>query len=260
MILKSRFALLVSAVVLACPPAVAVAQPAAQQERVAASFVLALGRTPTSGELEQWAKQEPLPLADLVARHRGQLQSDPAAQQAVIAKASQDAFGRAPGEDGVTGVPGGGPYAEVVQRHLRWLAEHPDVYERVMNRAYRLVLRRDAYSIEADYWKRQPALSFALLAGCIDDWARRNQPGLMATAGSASVSVNSAYLVTVRLSPAVAAEARAASGMAPSRLAPRDSALGRTIVAPGAEQVASVGGIFFAAAGSARLASASGRE
>ena len=61
--------------------------------------------------------------------------------------------------------------------------------------------------MEIEYWKRQPALSYALLVGCIEDWARRNRPGLMATTGVASVSVNSAYLATIRLSPGVASPA-----------------------------------------------------
>ncbi len=91
--------------------------------------------------------------------------------------------------------------------------------------------------------------SFALLAACIDDWARRNQPGLTVTSGPAAVNVNSPYLATVRLSPALAAELRAASGFQ----RPAKPALGYHVVAPGAEAVESVGGIHFAAAGAADL-------
>jgi len=245
---------------LAYPPATAFAQSAEQKERVAASFVLALGRAPSAVELEQWAKQGPLPVADLVARHRGQLQADSATRRAVNVKASQDAFGRAPSEDDTRSLSGGGTYVELMQRHLRWLAEHPAEYEQVVHGAYRLLLQRDAYSVEIDYWKRQPALSFALLVGCIEDWARRNRPGLMATTGVAAVSVNSAYLATVRLSPAVAAEARAAAGLVPTGDAALASATGRNLVAPGADRVASVGGIHFIAAGAANLASAPEKE
>lgn len=236
------------------------AQSAEQEERIAASFVLALGRTPTPVEIERWAKQEPIALADLIAHHRRQLQNDAAAQRAVIVKASQDAFGDAPREDHLESRSGGDIYADVMQRHLRWLAEHPAEYEQVVHRAYRLVLPRDAYSLEIDYWKRQPVLSFALLAGCIEDWARRNRPGLMATTGVAAVSVNSGYLATVRLLPSVAAEARAAAGLVPAGDAALASAIGRHVVAPGAEEVASVGGIPFIAAGAANLAPASGKE
>jgi hypothetical protein len=253
MVSQRRLAGLFLIVLSAAAPAAALAQSAAQEERVAASFVLALGRTPTAAETDQWVKQEPMSLADLMARHLQQLQGDPAAARAVTARAGWDTLGRAPGEGDPVGASDVGTYTDLMQRSLRWLADHPSEYEQVLNRAYRLVLQRDVYSIETDYWKRQPVLSFALLAGCIDDWARRNQPGLMATAGVASVSVNSAYLATIRLSPAIAAEARMAAGLLPAGGVPDASALGRNVVAPGAGEVASVGGIHFAAAGSARL-------
>jgi len=256
MLLKPRFAFLFVASVLASPSATSLAQSAEQQEPIAASFVLALGRTPTSIELERWEKQGPLSLADLLARHRRQLQDNVADQRAVIVKAGLDAIGLAPGEDDITSGSGGGTYTDLMQRHLQWLAEHPAEYEQVVHRAYRLLLQRDAYSLEVDYWKRQPALSFALLVGCIEDWARRNRPGLTATTGVASVSVNSEHLATVRLSPAVAAEARVAAGLVSAGDAALASAAGRHLVAPGGDHVASVGGIYFTAAGAADLVSA----
>jgi hypothetical protein len=260
MLLKRRLAFLFVASVLASAAAASLAQTAEQQERIEASFVLALGRTPTSAEIERWSTQEPLSLSELFARHRRQLEADAADQRAVILRADQDAFGLAPGEIDTKGAAGGGTYAELMQRHLRWLAEHPAEYEQVVRRAYQLVLQRDAYSIEIDYWKRQPPLSFALLAGCIEDWARRNRPGLTATTGVAAISVNSAYLATVRLSPAVAAEARMAAGLVPTDDPALASAAGRHLVAPGADHVSSVGGIYFAAAGAADLACTAARQ
>lgn len=119
MLLKRRLASLFLAAVLAFPSATALAQSAEEQERIAASFVLALGRTPTAVEIERWAKQEPLSLADLVARHRRQLQGDAATERAVIVKASQDAFGVAPGEDDIKSLSGGGTYAD-----LGYAADH----------------------------------------------------------------------------------------------------------------------------------------
>lgn len=260
MILTPRFALLFLAAALACPSATARAQSADQEQRIAASFVLALGRIPTAVEVEGWAKQPPLPIADLIARHRRQLQGDAASERAVIVRAGQDAFGLAPGEDVIKSSSGGGTYSDLMQRHIGWLAGHPADYVQVMHRAYRLLLQRDAYSVEIDYWKGRPALSFALLAGCIEDWARRNRPGLMATTGVAAVSVNSEYLATVRLSPAVAAEARAATGLVPAGDPAMASAAGRHAVAPGAANLVSVGAVYFTAAGAATLAPAPAKE
>jgi hypothetical protein len=238
---------------LAGLPVAVVAQSPVQEERIAASFVLALGRTPTPDELQRWFTKDPVPLAEYLDRHRRQLRDDRAAERAVIDKASRDAFGRASTEEEATSLSGVGTYADLMRRHLQWLDGHRAEYERVMHRAYRLLLERDAYSVEVDYWTRQPVLSFALLVGCVEDWARRNRPGLMATTGVASVSVNSPYLATVRLSVGVAAEARAAVGLVQEGDSAQAAALGRTLVVPGAERVASVGGITFTAAGSPRL-------
>jgi hypothetical protein len=221
----------------------------AQNERVAASFVLARGRVPAPAEVDAWAASATSAFSELLARHEQQLGADQSERQAVARKAGVDAFGVGPDR-----IPGGAPaaagtYLQLMRRHLEWLGSHPDGYAEVVQRAYRRVLRREAYAPELEYWARQPVLPFALLAACIDDWARRNQPGLTVTSGPAAVNVNSPYLVTVRLSPAIAAEVRAAAGFE----RPRNPALGYHVVAPGAGRVASVGSIHFVAAGAAGL-------
>jgi hypothetical protein len=253
-LLAARVAGVLLASTLACPATTARAQTAAQEERVAASFVLALGRTPTAVESERWTVLGPLSIADLLARHRRELQGDATARRAVADKAALDAFGRTSGDGSPGDRTGGGTYTDAMQRHLLWLAEHQSDYDPVVHRAYRVVLGRDAYSIELEYWKRQPVLSSALLVACVENWAVRNRPGLMATTGVASISVNSSYLSTVRLSPSVAAEARSAIGLTPATEPALASAVGRHVVAPGAALVASVGGVHFVAAGAASLA------
>jgi hypothetical protein len=228
-----------------------------QRERIAASFVLGLGRLPSARELDEWART-PGTVAEMLGRHRAHLSASAEARDAVAAKASLDAFGPGaiPPTAGIADQRAS--YTDLVRAHVEWLAAHAQDYEAVMHRAYRLLLQRDAYDVEIDYWKRQPPLPFALLVGCIDDWARRNRPGLMATTGVAAVSVNSEYLSTVRLSPGVAGEARAAARLPPVIARARGRALpDRHVVAPGAANVVSVGGIHFAAAGGARLAAES---
>ena len=232
----------------------ALAQSGKQEERVAAAFVLAIGRTPTTAEAQRWLAQGDLSIADLVARHRRELDQDGAARREMLSRAARDAFGGiAESERRPPGGRAGSTYFEVVQQYLQWLANRPADYQQVLRRAYRTVLQRDAYSIEIDYWRRQPALTFALLAGCVENWAIRNRPGLTATSGLPSVSVNSAYLATVRLSPEIAAEARAAVGQAPVGGRTLASAASRHVIAPGAADILSVGGIHFLAAGNARL-------
>jgi len=230
------------------------AQSNEQEERIGASFVLALGRAPSSGEIDHWAKLGTLPVADLIARHQQQLQGDVGVKRATVVKACADAFGREPTEPEIDAWSSGNwTYAELMKQHIQWLGEHPTEYQQAIERAYQLVMRRPAYPVEIDYWKAQPTLSYALLVGCIEDWARRNAPGLMATTGTPTVSLHSAYLTTFRLSPAIAAEARAAAGLVPAGDANLSSASGRNLVAAGAGNVATGGHIHFVAAGGARL-------
>jgi hypothetical protein len=224
-----------------------------QRQRIAASFVLALGRLAAAREIDEWAKA-PGTVAELLARHREQLRGSAEARRAVAAKAALDAFGPGAVVPTAAGPDAGAIYTDLIKAHVGWLAGHPADYEAAMHRAYRLLLQRDAYDVEINYWKRQPALPFALLVGCIDDWARRNQPGLMATTGVAAVSVNSQYLAAVRLSPAIAAEARTAAGLPPADDPADGTVPDRHVVAAGAAHLVSVGGIHFAAAGGAALA------
>jgi hypothetical protein len=235
----------------AIPSSAAMAQPAEQRDRVAVSFTLALGRTPAPAELDSWTSQAAQPIAALLERHRQALR-DPAVARAVAARAWQDAFGTAPSEEEARTAAGAGLYVDQVQRHLKQLSERPADYEAVVQRVYRLLLDRIAYPEEVTYWRARPTLSYVLLVGCVEDWARRNQPGLMATAGVPSIAATSARLATVRLSPAVAAEARAAAGLSAEGTRAMDAELGRNIVAPGAASVVSVGGVHFAAVGAAK--------
>jgi hypothetical protein len=77
----------------------------------------------------------------------------------------------------------------------------------------------------------------------MEDWARRNQPGLMVTSGTPTISINCDYLATVRLSPKVAAEAREGAGLPPAG----DG--GTHVIAAGAGAIVSGGRIHFAMAG-----------
>ena len=249
--MKAVLAFLLLAAASILPSAGAPAPSAEQTQRIAASFVLALGRAPSAGELAQWAEAGPLPLTGLIARLRERLASDPAARRATVVRAGEDALGRTPAEDEIARWSDGArTYSELMQGQLAGLAAHPADYAAVVQRAYQFLLRRAPYPTEIDYWNHRPTLSYALLVACLENWARRNQPGLMETRGDATVSANSDFLAAILLSPAVAAEARAAVGLLPAGDAP---APGHHLVAPGAAGIVSAGGIHFAAAGSARL-------
>lgn len=219
-----------------------------QAERISAAFVLVLGRAPSVDEIGLWARQPELSVAELAARL--QAQDEASVWQVVADKACADAFGRgATAEERRSWAAGRRTYTGLMQEHVRWLAGHPAEYAQVIERSYQQVLRRPAYAIELDYWKAQPPLPFALLNGCIENWARRNAPGLTATSGRATVSVNSDWLTAIRLSPAVAAEVRATAGLPRTGDVHLSAEAGRNVIAAGAGAVDSAGGIHFLATG-----------
>lgn len=248
--MNTRFALLLMVVAAALAPQPALAGSAGQPERIAASFLLALGRLPAAPEIGEWGELGSLTVPDLIARHREQSLGDAATRRATAIRACADAFGRASTEEEIASSSNDdATYTELMQRHVQRLRESPSEYEQVIRRAYQLLVRRDAYAEEIDYWKQRETQPYALLVGCLDDWARRNQPGLMVTTGTPTVSVNCAFLNTVRLSPAIAAEARAAAGLEPAGDAALASAAGHNLVAAGAAGVVTGGRIHFVAAG-----------
>lgn len=139
-------------------------------------------------------------------------------------------------------------YIDQMRDHLAWLATQPETYTQVMQRAYRHVINRDAYPEEIAYWNQQPeTLSYILLVACLEDWARRNQPGLMVTGGKPTVSINCEFLTTARVSPADAATARTLAQL------PAITAPGNHVIAPGAAHLAASGGIHFIAVGTSTL-------
>jgi len=244
---------------LATPALVQAQAPAgAAAERIAVSFVLAQGRLPTPEERTAWADAGTRPVAELLARHRTGLAADAALRRAVADRAARDAFGRVPTAEELAAAgraaPADATYGERVRAHLATLKDRAAEYEQVLHRAYRLVVRREAYAEELAYWARRDVVPFAFLVGCLDDWARRNQPGLMVTSGAPTVSVNCEFLVTARVSPAVAAEVRGVLGFAPlTYVEENPGARGRNLLGAGGAEIRTGGRIHFVAAGAPAL-------
>lgn len=248
--MKYRSSALVVCIAIAVLGVVASAKPEEQQERIDASFLLAQGRCPTREERQIWTEPTERSFKELMDRQRDDLRKDASVRRAVASRATADAYGTEALPPELVSTSGEGTYSEQVQRHLEWLSTHPETYRQLVDRAYRHVVGREAYTIEQEYWRERKPLSYVMLVGCIDSWARRNAPGLMATTGTASISINCVHLVTRRLSPSVAAEVRAGSGFAPDGDAALALACDRDVIAPGASQIVSIGGIHLIAVGS----------
>lgn len=175
-------------------------------ERLAAAHLLAFGRLPAAPA----AASAPASVAQALETHRAELQADAPLRTAAARRAWFDAYGLAPTTDEAIAAAGPAPtYFELLAAHRAALAREPAAAEAVLHRAYRVVVAREAYPEEIAYWRRHEPLPFVLLVGCIEDWARRNRPGLMSTTGAPTIAPHGPRLVTVRISPAIAAEVRA---------------------------------------------------
>lgn len=223
---------------------------APEHERVLASFVLARGRAPTAAELTAWLDRGESSVAALLEAHATELGRSAEERRAVLVRAYRDAFGAEP--DAAVAASAARDAGETVtytawlKRHDAAIAQDATARADVINRAYRHVVRRDAYPEEHAYWKDRDTRLFMLLVGCVEHWARRNQPGLMVTAGAPTMSVNSDLLLNVRLSPGVAGEARDAAGLP---LVSDDARGTHHVIAPGAAGIRSGGGMHFVVAG-----------
>jgi hypothetical protein len=247
--MKPRFSSVIAFVLFAFSMGLAAAAPQSS-ERIAASFVLARGRAPTSAEMSEWNKVEAKSIADLIARHRQALQADVSQRRAVAEKASEDALGRkATDAELTTWTAEPRTYTELMKQHLAFLKEHAADYEKALNQAYQVVARRDVYPNEIAYWKARDTLPYVLLVGCVEDWAHRNSPGLMETVGTPTIAPYCRYLTTATLSPAEEDEAREAVGLISTETADARSASGRTLVAVGGDRIVGGGHVHFVAAG-----------
>jgi hypothetical protein len=140
-----------------------------------------------------------------------------------------------------------------MKHHLASLAANPAQYIEVIDRAYQLVIRRAGYPEEHAYWKGHGTLPYVLLVGAIENWALRNQPGLMVTTGTPSIAVNSRFLRTQRLPLPVANEIRTLIGLPVWTDVARLNNPGNNVVAVGAGGIASVGGVHFMLTGGGPL-------
>lgn len=220
------------------------AQPEDAATRLQTASMLAFGRPASPAD---FAGNPSLSMDALLRQGRDRIQKDPALRRAVEEKAYIDAFGQRPSSPAAAASTNGHLYLELVAAHVTALSNDFAAYERVLNRAYRVVVRRDMYSMEADYWKQRKPMSYVFVVAILESWARRNQPGLMVTSGDAIASINSDYLSVQRLSPTLAAEVHSA-------LQTFDAGIARNgILAAGAASAASAGNISFTAVGGAAL-------
>lgn len=217
-------------------------------DRAEAACWLGLGRAMTEDERSALTGSAGATTGELLERYRAQLRGDEAARRVVAVRACWDAFGRAPAAAETENGSGGLLYAERLAELAGGLAAQPREYQAVLERAYCAALGRPPFPEELDYWRGREPLAYLLVLGCLENWARRNAPGLTVTSGVPAIAVTSDRLATRRLSPALADEVRRALTWPVDELA---RARGANVLVPGAATIVSVGGVHFLALGRA---------
>ncbi len=215
----------------------------------AAAGLLVLGRVPSAEELTASGAAGAKTAAQLRDHFTKHLNAEKSVQASAAKQAWRDAFGREASSDELGADGKGASYVELLRAHVAALGKNAADYDAVVQRVYQQVIRREPYDREMTYWRERGPLPFFLVAAALENWAQRNQPGLMVTGGTATVSINSSYLRGVVLMPGEAAAVREAFGLQPEESEAIANSGSRTIVAPGAWDLVSNGPIFFAAAG-----------
>jgi hypothetical protein len=237
------------------------------RERVQASYIIAFGRTASYDEVAYWTKQNPNSVGDLVAGHRQFLTRDANTHRATITRSYIDAFGRDPnGGEIQHWMSGNDTYTQLMKNHVSWLTGNAAEYEKVIKRSYQFVLQRQPDAGEIKYWRSQGIISYAMLVAAHDTWRKANPSAPAKTSGVATVSPSSSYLAGVVVSPLIAREALAASGLVAAgggNLVGNDGASlvaagGGNLVAAGGGNLVGNDGASLVAAGGGNLVAAGG--
>ncbi|MCR6657081.1 MAG: hypothetical protein NVV63_15000 [Opitutus sp.] len=215
----------------------------------AAAGLLVLGRVPSADEIAAAEREGAKTAAQLREHFSKKLSAEKNARTLAAKQAWRDAFGRDPSQAELDAGAKEASYVGLLRAHVKALGENAADYDAVVERVYQQVIRREPYDREMTYWRERGPLPYFLVASALENWAQRNQPGLMVTGGTATVSINSNFLRGVVLMPDEAAALRAVFALQPEGHEAIANAGSRTIVAPGAAELVSNGPIFFAAAG-----------
>jgi hypothetical protein len=207
-------------------------------ERITVAYMIAMGRKPSSGELNYWKGQGNLSVEQLVENHRQYLAGDKASKRAMIIKAFKNSYGRNPSESEIaTNMNQNMTYAQWMNNHLAWLKKSSGDYVNVIKNSYKTVFGREPNTGELNFWKSQPVMSHMILAACHEDWKRKNG-NTAKTSGANTIGTSSSYVDLFKVGNEVANEASKLIGPA-----------GGNVIAPGGGNVVSSGGGNVVAAG-----------
>lgn len=163
---KITFSILTIFAILFLAPQFATAQ--LKQERIKASYLVAIGRLPTDAELNWWGQQNDYTVAQLVEAHRNYMNNTNKGSKADPIKQSYFiAMGRTPS----TGARSETEYWtgrnevawEMVLQHVNYINQNKQLYDGVINNAYQKVFSKSASASEIAKWKNGTVRSFVEL-------------------------------------------------------------------------------------------------
>jgi len=134
-----------------------------RKERIQASYLIAFGSLPQQGELNYWMT-DPLSLRsvnELVEQHRRNMKNDVQLKYKAINNSYFDAMGRLPETREVNYWKAGNEtYAELVTKHVQWMAGNPAEFEKAINFSYLREFNRNAKPEEIKSWKNAGTRSY----------------------------------------------------------------------------------------------------
>ena len=209
-----------------------------KRQGIQASYLLAMGKKPTTAEVNYWMSQSISGdvLKTLYENHRKWLQTNPDAKKEMIRRSFKNSYGRTPSESEVnTNMQQAWTYTDWMNNHNAWLKKTPSDYEQAIRFAYQNVVGRQPNSSELTYWKGRGAMAYYVVASCVEQCKRS---GSSANCASNVFGTGSSFAETINVAPSVAASASGLIGAA-----------GGNVVAPGGGNVVSAGGANVVAAG-----------
>ena len=204
-------------------------------ERIQASYLLAFGRLPSSGEITYWNGQGQKTVQQLVDNHKGYIKTNQASiGREVIIKSYIDSLVYRPSQAEINyHAAFNRNYTEMMSNHLLYVKGQPTEYEKVIKRSYQTILGRQPSTNEINYWKSQGLLSYMILVNCHQEWKNKNT-----ASKTTSITLNAPLLATASVSSSVLSETKAVYS---------------SLVSPGGGNVVAAGGGNIVAGGAGNI-------
>lgn len=149
-----------------------------KDEVIKASYFVAFGRYPNSGELNYWRSNVgSRSIQEMVNLHKNFIKSNQYEREQTIKRSYMDAFGWQPSADEVRYWSGQHrTYADLVSNHVNnWLNVYRDKKEQVIRQSYYKAFGRAATAAEVKFWMGQRTFSFVQLVAMHTTYIQENR-------------------------------------------------------------------------------------